>query len=94
VPDHHAQGVKQGTVVVEVRGVIGAFNHLAKVPDAFSNLVQRVNFEMFLEKKKYYFLVMRLFAAFEVYAANNIMLLRGACIHLPDRMIINLRTKT
>jgi len=30
---------------------------------------------------------MRLFAAFEVYSANNIMLLGGACIHLPDRMM-------
>lgn len=49
VPQHHAVGVKQGTIVVEVRGVVGAFNYLAKVLDALFILVQRVNLEVFLK---------------------------------------------
>jgi hypothetical protein len=49
VPQHHAVHVKQGTVVVKVGGVVGAFNHLAKVVDAMFILVQRVNFEVFLK---------------------------------------------
>jgi len=50
VPEHHAVKMKQGTVVVVVGGVVGAFNHLAKVLDAIFNLVQRVNFEVFLKR--------------------------------------------
>ena len=46
---HHAIVVKQGTVIVVVGGVVGAFNHLAKVLDAFFILVQRVDFEVFLK---------------------------------------------
>ena len=50
VPEHHAVDVKQGTVVMVVGGVEGAFDHLAKVLDAFFNLVQRVDFEVFLKR--------------------------------------------
>jgi hypothetical protein len=49
VPQHHAVGVKQGTVVMEVGGVVGAFNHLTKVIYASFILVHRVNFEVFLK---------------------------------------------
>jgi hypothetical protein len=49
VPQHHAVGVKQGAVVVGVGGVVGSFNHLAKVLDAMFMLVQRVDFEVFLK---------------------------------------------
>jgi hypothetical protein len=50
VPQHHAVGVKQGTVEIGVGGVVGAFNHLTKVIDASFILVQRVNFEVFLKR--------------------------------------------
>lgn len=50
MPEHHAVDVKQGTVVVVVGGVVGTFNHLAKVIDAIFNLVQRVYFEVFLKR--------------------------------------------
>jgi hypothetical protein len=49
VPQHHAVVVKQGTEVVGVGGVVGAFYHLAKIFDAFFILVQRVDFEVFLK---------------------------------------------
>jgi hypothetical protein len=49
MPYHHAVQVEQGTVVVVVGRVVGAFHHLAQVLDALFILVYGVNFEAFLK---------------------------------------------